>query len=135
MHDQEATSRVAADEYRKRSALNWEQAAAGWESEAERVRAMGAPITAWLIEHLALDPGMTVLELASGPGDVGLAVAAALSGDGRVKTPISFTSPWPGDRFTATGGVALDNAGRIVVGGYTQSGPDYRIAIARYLGG
>jgi SAM-dependent methyltransferase len=84
MHDQEATSRVAADEYRKRSALNWEQAAAGWESEAERVRTMGAPITAWLIEHLALDQGATVLELASGPGDVGLAVAAALAGGGRV---------------------------------------------------
>jgi SAM-dependent methyltransferase len=84
MHDQEATSQVAADEYRKRSALNWEQAAAGWEAEAERVRAMGAPITAWLIDHLELDPGVTVLELASGPGDVGLAVAAALAGDGRV---------------------------------------------------
>ncbi len=84
MHDQEATSRLAADEYRKRSALNWEEAAAGWESEAERVRMLGAPITAWLIEHLELDPGATVLELASGPGDVGLAVAAALEGTGAV---------------------------------------------------
>jgi SAM-dependent methyltransferase len=84
MHDREATSRVAADEYRKRSALNWEQAAAGWESESARVREMGGPITAWLIEHLELAPGVTVLELASGPGDVGLAVAAALGGDGTV---------------------------------------------------
>jgi SAM-dependent methyltransferase len=84
MHDREATSRAAADEYRRRSALNWEQAASGWESEREHVREMGGPITAWLIEHLELAPGATVLELASGPGDVGLAVAAALGADGRV---------------------------------------------------
>ncbi len=44
---------------------------------------MGLPITEWLIAHLGLAPGQTVLELASGPGDVGLAVAAAL-GRGRV---------------------------------------------------
>jgi SAM-dependent methyltransferase len=84
MHDGEATSPVAADEYRQRSALNWEQAAAGWESERERVREMGGPITAWLIEHLELTPDATVLELASGPGDVGLAVAAALGTGGTV---------------------------------------------------
>ena len=48
------------------------------------MRMMGAPITAWLIDHLDLAPGATVLELASGPGDVGLAVAAALEGTGTV---------------------------------------------------
>jgi uncharacterized delta-60 repeat protein len=63
------------------------------------------------------------------------ALDPTFSDDGRVKTPISFTSPWSGPRFTGAGGVALDNAGRIVVGGYTQSGPDYRIAVAHYLGG
>jgi SAM-dependent methyltransferase len=84
VHDQEATSRAAADEYRKRSALNWEQAAAGWESERERLREMGGPITAWLIEHLELASAATVLELASGTGDVGLAVAGALDGAGTV---------------------------------------------------
>ena len=57
VHDQEATSRAAADEYRERSALNWEQAAAGWERERERLREMGGPITAWLIEHLELASG------------------------------------------------------------------------------
>jgi SAM-dependent methyltransferase len=84
VHDREATSRVAADEYRQRSALNWEQAAAGWESERDRVQAMGRPITDWLIGHLDLAPGTTVLELASGTGDVGLAVAKALRGQGTV---------------------------------------------------
>jgi SAM-dependent methyltransferase len=84
MHDREATSRVAADEYRRRSALNWDEAAAGWESERERVQQMGSPLTAWLIANLDLTPGLTVLELASGPGDVGLAVAAALGDRGTV---------------------------------------------------
>ena len=72
-----------ADEYRRRSTLNWETAAAGWEAERDRVAHMGRPITEWLVGHLGLAPGQTVLELASGPGDVGIAVAAALEG-GRV---------------------------------------------------
>jgi SAM-dependent methyltransferase len=80
MHDRDAS---AAEAYRRRSTLNWESAAPGWESERDRVARMGRPITDWLVSHLALRPGQTVLELASGPGDVGLAVAAALDG-GRV---------------------------------------------------
>jgi ubiquinone/menaquinone biosynthesis C-methylase UbiE len=82
MHDQDATS--AADEYRRRSAQNWDTAAAGWESERDRVRAMSAPLTAWLVANLDLRPGVTVLEVAAGPGDTGLEVAAALAGDGTV---------------------------------------------------
>jgi SAM-dependent methyltransferase len=81
MHDRDATS--AAEEYRRRSTRNWETAAAGWESERDRVARMGRPITEWLVAHLELEPGLTVLELATGTGDVGLAVAAALDG-GRV---------------------------------------------------
>lgn len=82
MHDRDATS-AAAEEYRRRSTQNWETAAAGWEAERDRVARMGRPITEWLVSHLALEPGQTVLELATGTGDVGLAVAAALDG-GRV---------------------------------------------------
>jgi SAM-dependent methyltransferase len=82
MHDRDATS-AAAEEYRRRSTRNWETAAAGWESERDRVARMGRPITEWLVAHLDLEPGQTVLELATGTGDVGLAVAAALDG-GRV---------------------------------------------------
>lgn len=83
MHDQDATS-SAADEYRRRSAQNWDTAAAGWESERDRVRAMSSPLTAWLLGHLDLRPGVTVLEVAAGPGDTGIEVAAALDGNGTV---------------------------------------------------
>ena len=82
MHDQDATS--AADDYRRRSAQNWDTAAAGWESERDRMRAMSRPLTAWLVAHLDLRPGVTVLEVAAGPGETGLEVAAALTGGGTV---------------------------------------------------
>jgi ubiquinone/menaquinone biosynthesis C-methylase UbiE len=82
MHDQDATS--AADEYRRRSAENWDTAAAGWESERGRVRTMSKPLTTWLIANLDLRPGVTVLEVAAGPGDTGIQVAAALTGEGKV---------------------------------------------------
>jgi ubiquinone/menaquinone biosynthesis C-methylase UbiE len=82
MHDQDATS--AADEYRRRSAQNWETAAAGWESERDRMRVMSRPLTAWLVANLDLRPGVTVLEVAAGPGETGLEVAAALTGSGKV---------------------------------------------------
>jgi ubiquinone/menaquinone biosynthesis C-methylase UbiE len=82
MHDQDATS--AAEEYRRRSAQNWDTAAAGWESERDRMRAMSRPLTAWLVANLDLRPGVTVLEVAAGPGETGLEVAAALTGDGTV---------------------------------------------------
>jgi SAM-dependent methyltransferase len=84
MHSKDATSEAADAEYRRRSTLNWEQAAAGWISERERMRRRMTPVTEWLVDHLELRPGLTVLELAAGPGDVGIRVAESLGGDGRV---------------------------------------------------
>jgi uncharacterized delta-60 repeat protein len=54
------------------------------------------------------------------------ALDPTFSGDGRVTTPIG--------EFSVANGVALDPAGRIVLGGYTGRSPS-RIAVARYLGG
>ncbi len=84
MHSEDGTSAAADAEYRRRSTLNWESAAAGWISERERIRERMTPVTDWLVDHLELRPGATVLELAAGPGDVGIRVAEALAGDGRV---------------------------------------------------
>jgi uncharacterized delta-60 repeat protein len=57
------------------------------------------------------------------------ALDRTFSGDGRVTTPTGG--------FSVAGGVTLDPAGRIVVGGHTSraTGGDPRIAVARYLGG
>jgi SAM-dependent methyltransferase len=84
VHSEDATSAAADAEYRRRSTLNWEQAAAGWTAERERMRERMAPVTDWLVDHLELQPGLDVLELAAGPGDVGIRVAESLAGDGRV---------------------------------------------------
>ena len=84
MHSEDATSAAADAEYRRRSTLNWEQAAAGWISERERMRERMTPVTDWLVDHLELTPGVRVLELAAGPGDVGIRIAESLAGGGRV---------------------------------------------------
>ena len=53
----------------------WEQAAPGWARRADRVRATGMPVSAWMIDYLRLQPGQRVLELAAGPGDTGFLAA------------------------------------------------------------
>jgi SAM-dependent methyltransferase len=60
----------------------WERAARGWGRHADRVRAWGMPVAAWMIEHLELQPGERVLELAAGPGDVGFMAAELISPGG-----------------------------------------------------
>jgi len=67
----------AADPERLRAQLreSWEQAATGWERRAEREGDWAMPVSAWLIEHLRLQPGETVLELAAGPGATGFLAA------------------------------------------------------------
>jgi ubiquinone/menaquinone biosynthesis C-methylase UbiE len=63
------------DEQRAASRQMWERAAAGWGSRADRVRAWGMPVSAAMIDGLALQPGQRVLELAAGPGDTGFLAA------------------------------------------------------------
>jgi SAM-dependent methyltransferase len=63
------------DEVRATLLEGWEQAAAGWGKRAERVRDWGMPVSAWMIDRLALQPGHRVLELAAGPGDTGFLAA------------------------------------------------------------
>jgi SAM-dependent methyltransferase len=53
----------------------WEGAADGWGRQADQVRAMGMPVSMWMIDHLGLQPGQRVVELAAGPGDTGFLAA------------------------------------------------------------
>ena len=53
----------------------WERAAAGWGRRSEEIRVHGMPVSMWMIQHLWLQPGQRVLELAAGPGDTGLLAA------------------------------------------------------------
>jgi len=60
----------------------WEEAAVGWGKRADSVRDFGMPVSMWLVEHLALQPGMRVLELACGPGDTGFLAAEVVAPGG-----------------------------------------------------
>jgi ubiquinone/menaquinone biosynthesis C-methylase UbiE len=60
----------------------WEQAAPGWGRRATQIRDWGMPVSAWLIEHLGLQPGWRVLELAAGPGDTGFLAAELIQPGG-----------------------------------------------------
>ncbi|MBV8221408.1 MAG: methyltransferase domain-containing protein [Solirubrobacterales bacterium] len=53
----------------------WGRAAPGWGRRAELFREFAMPVSAWLIDHLDLQPGQRVLELAAGPGDTGFMAA------------------------------------------------------------
>jgi SAM-dependent methyltransferase len=71
-------------EYRSASHAVWEAMAAGWDAHHAYVERVTQPVTERLLERLRPAPGETVLEVAAGTGVVGLAVAAALRGRGRV---------------------------------------------------
>src|ERR1700733_9993675 len=60
----------------------WERAAAGWEQRADRIRDWGVPVSAAMVDVLALQPGEQVLELAAGPGDTGFMAAGLIAPGG-----------------------------------------------------
>jgi ubiquinone/menaquinone biosynthesis C-methylase UbiE len=62
----------------------WERAAEGWGKRAEDVREMGMPVSAWMIEHIAPQPGQVLLELAAGPGDTGFMAAELIAPGGEL---------------------------------------------------
>jgi SAM-dependent methyltransferase len=53
----------------------WGRAAAGWGKRAQRVREFGMPVSAWMLDHAGLQPGLRVLELAAGTGETGFLAA------------------------------------------------------------
>ena len=77
----------------------WERAAEGWGRRAERIRDWGMPVSAALIDALALQPGQRVLELAAGPGDTGF-LAAEL-----VKLPDDSRAARSGEAGSRAGGI------------------------------
>jgi SAM-dependent methyltransferase len=68
-------SAVDPEEQRAAARDNWERAATGWGNRAERIRDWGMPVSAVMVDALALQPGQRVLELAAGPGDTGFLAA------------------------------------------------------------
>jgi SAM-dependent methyltransferase len=64
-----------ANAHRDASLQGWEEAAAGWVRSQEAIRDFGAPVSHWMIDAVAPQPGQRVLELAAGLGETGLLAA------------------------------------------------------------
>jgi ubiquinone/menaquinone biosynthesis C-methylase UbiE len=70
--------------YREQSRKTWDEMAKGWEARREWLMATLSPVSEWLIDKLDPQRGQTVLELASGTGDLGFGVAERLGDGGRL---------------------------------------------------
>src|SRR5438067_826947 len=73
-----------AEEYRAESRARWSSVAGGWGARRDRMRDATAPVTNRLVDTLDLEPGQTVLELACGPGEVGLRAAERVRPGGKL---------------------------------------------------
>ncbi|HEY6395996.1 MAG TPA: methyltransferase domain-containing protein [Solirubrobacteraceae bacterium] len=73
-----------AETFRAEMLERWERAAEAWGRRAENVRRMGMPVSAWMIEHIAPQPGQVLLELAAGPGDTGFMAAELIAPGGEL---------------------------------------------------
>jgi SAM-dependent methyltransferase len=62
----------------------WTRAAAGWARRADSIQEFGLPVSVWMVEQLALQPGQSVLELACGPADTGFLASEQVQPGGRV---------------------------------------------------
>jgi SAM-dependent methyltransferase len=67
--------RFDANAHRAASLAGWEAAAPGWIRRQESIGALGAPVSRWMLDALALKPGERVLELAAGLGQTGMLAA------------------------------------------------------------
>ncbi|MGI8595308.1 MAG: class I SAM-dependent methyltransferase [Solirubrobacteraceae bacterium] len=73
-----------AERYRQGARDQWSRSAAGWARRREAVQRAALPVSEWLIDAIAPQPGQTVLELAAGPGDTGLLAAELIEPGGRL---------------------------------------------------
>jgi SAM-dependent methyltransferase len=68
--------------YRDESRARWALSARGWEARAEAMSRATMPVSAWLIDALAPQPGEDLLELAAGIGETGFLAAELIQPGG-----------------------------------------------------
>jgi SAM-dependent methyltransferase len=73
-----------ANAYRDASLQGWEEAAAGWVRSQQLMRAFAAPVSHWMLDAVAPQPGQRVLEIAAGLGETGLLAAELVAPSGGV---------------------------------------------------
>jgi SAM-dependent methyltransferase len=75
---------VSADDQRMEMLERWDRAAVGWSRRADSIQEFGMRVSVWLVEHLDLQPGEVVLDLAAGPGDTGFLAAELVRPGGKL---------------------------------------------------
>jgi SAM-dependent methyltransferase len=64
----------------------WVRAAEGWEKQADRFGKDSLPVSRWMVDAIAPQPGHTVLDLAAGIGDTGFLAAELIKPGGTLIT-------------------------------------------------
>ena len=62
----------------------WSKSAPYWEKHREVIRVMFAPVTQALVEDAEIGSGQTVLDIATGPGEPALSLAALVGPEGKI---------------------------------------------------
>src|SRR6202140_3574819 len=62
----------------------WKSSAPFWEKHRDVIRGMFAPVTQALVEDAEIGSGQTVLDIATGPGEPALSLAALVGPNGKV---------------------------------------------------
>ncbi len=88
--------------HRASSLAGWEAAAPGWVRRREAIRALGAPVSRWMLDAVALKPGDQVLELAAGLGETGMLAAELVAPTGGVIISDQADAMLDGARARAT---------------------------------
>ncbi len=91
-----------ANAHRASSLAGWEEAAPGWMRRQEEIRALGAPVSRWMLDAVALKPGDEVLELAAGLGETGMTAAGIVGPSGGVIVSDQADAMLDGARARAT---------------------------------
>src|SRR5918998_197537 len=73
---------MSAEDVRSASRRRWARSAPGWRARAELQRRATMPVSVWMVEAIAPQPGHTVLELGAGLGDTGFLAAELIDPGG-----------------------------------------------------
>ena len=77
---------MSTSDQRQESRARWAAAARGWGVRADEVRRWSMPVSTWMVDAIAPQPGYRVLELAAGPGDTGFLAAELIRPGGELIT-------------------------------------------------
>lgn len=81
---------MAAQDATEQVRQTWESVAPAWERHRQRVFEQVQPVSEWLVDRVEPEPGGTLLELGSGPGETGFLAAERLGPDGKlISTDVS----------------------------------------------